>query len=175
MLASEVKAEESFQQLLKRVRTFSLGAYTHQDVPFEAIVEQLQPQRDLSRTPLFQVMFAYETSAPDKLNLEGVEASAFEVGAETAKFDLTIFLHEQDGKILGRIEYSTDLFEEQTVDRLVRHYENLLRSATSDTSLYIGELPLMDQPELELVLTEWNRTEGEYARGVGLHELLNPK
>ena len=170
VLASTVRADESFRHFLKRVRETSLGAYTHQDVPFEALVERLQPERDLSRTPLFQVMFAYENGAPDELSLEGLEASSFEVGAETAKFDLTFYLHERDGKIVGRVEYSTDLFERETIERMVGHYENLLRAATSDPELTIGELPLMGSRELDLILSEWNRTGREYGGAVALHE-----
>ena len=132
VLGSKVEPDESFQHLLKNVREASLEAYGRQDVPFELVVERLRPHRDLSRTPLFQVMLAYENGAPEELRLEGVEASWYEVDIETAKFDLTIYLQEQDGRITGRIEYSADLFEAPTIERMVRHYETLLRAAASD-------------------------------------------
>ena len=106
-----MEARESFRELVRRVREVTLGAYTHQEVPFEKLVEELQPERDLSHSPLFQVMLVLQNAPREALRLGAVELSAAGVTNETAKFDLTLELTESAEGVEGVWQYSTDLFE----------------------------------------------------------------
>ncbi|HEV2765298.1 MAG TPA: condensation domain-containing protein, partial [Pyrinomonadaceae bacterium] len=132
VLRTDLSGEPTFAELMRRVREVSLGAYAHQEVPFEKLVEELQPERDLSRSPLFQVMFALQTVSPSSSQSPADAAGrVWRMGGkgETAKFDLTLSLAEGGGRLLGAVEYNTDLFEEPTAVRLAEHFLNLARSA----------------------------------------------
>jgi non-ribosomal peptide synthetase component F len=127
VLRTELTGELSFRELLGRVRETALGAYTHQDVPFEQLVEELRPERDLSHTPLFQVLFVLQ-NAPRAAGLElpGLSLAVQAMESVTAKFDLTLSMVEGDGELGASFEYDTDLFEARTMERLARHFEMLL-------------------------------------------------
>ncbi|MCP4660598.1 MAG: non-ribosomal peptide synthetase, partial [bacterium] len=134
-------AEPSFRQLLSRVRRVALDAYAHQEVPFERLVEELQPQRDLSTTPLFQVMFALQNVPRETLSLPGLNLSpvATEAGG-TAKFEMTLSLEESAAGIFGGLEYNADLFDDSTMARLLAHFERLLEGAVEDPARRLSEL-----------------------------------
>ncbi|WP_426730644.1 amino acid adenylation domain-containing protein [Myxococcus faecalis] len=148
----------SFGELLKRVRKACLGAFAHQDVPFEQLVDALQPSRDLSRSPLFQVMFVMPgPTVPMSLQGLGVESLAFEPGM--SKFDLTLFVQEQPQSLVTSWEYNTDLFDEETVSRMAGHYLRLLQSALAQPAQDVETLPLLAESERHRLLVEWNATE----------------
>ncbi|WP_050501420.1 MULTISPECIES: non-ribosomal peptide synthetase [unclassified Streptomyces] len=162
VLRTDVSGDPSFAELLHRVRTADLAAYSHQDVPFERLVEVLNPARSLAHHPLFQVMLTFANTAGGDFSMSGLEVVREHVGADTAKLDLSFFLaeeHTEDGRpdgLHGAIQYAADLFEAETVramaDRLVR----LLTAAAADPNLPIGDLPILSDQERHSVLTGWN-------------------
>jgi amino acid adenylation domain-containing protein len=162
----------TFQELLSRVRETCLGAYAHQDLPFEKPVEELQPERDMSRNPLFQVMFLLQNTprhVPDVSNLT-IDRMIVESG--TAKFDLTLALTDRDGKLSGFIEYNTDLFDRSRVERMVAHFHNLLGGIVADPDQRISTLPLLTEKERHQLLVEWNDTTTAYPKDSCIHELF---
>jgi amino acid adenylation domain-containing protein len=161
VLSTELKGELSFREALARVREVSLGAYAHQDLPFEQLVEAVRPQRDLSRHPLFQVAFALQNVPFEAMKLPGLRLSALPVERSSSQFDLTLFAREGDDGLRLSVEYNTDLFERETIRRLLGHYETLLGGAVADPAQVISRLPLLSEPEYRQ-LEDWNRTSTEY-------------
>ncbi len=146
-LRTELWDDPSFRALVGRVRETTLGAYQHQDLPFERLVEELQPERSLSRTPLFQVMFAFQNAPPGGLELPGVTIEPLEFDYRSEKFDLTLTLMEHPEGLLGGVQYSTDLFDAATVERMCGHLVTLLGGAADDPSRPVSELPLLGAAE----------------------------
>src|SRR5215216_3464869 len=172
VVRNEVKGEESFRELLGRVRRVTLAGYAHEEVPFEKVVEALQPERSLSHSPLFQVVFAWQVSALPELQLAGVRARQLELGSETAKFDLTLQLEESGGAVRGWLEYNRDLFTAASMRRLIGHYQRLLQAAVQQPEQRLAELPLLGESERRQLLEEWNQTQGVYPRDACIHELF---
>lgn len=161
VLRGALDGNPSFIELLQRARESCLGAYAHQDVPFEQIVEALQPQRDLSRAPLFQVMFVLQNAPGSALELLGLTLRAIEVETQTTKFDLTLTVTETEGRLMAALEYDTDLYESPTIQRMLGHLETLLAGVAADPQLRLAELPLLSTDESHQLLHEWNATETE--------------
>ncbi|NVJ28107.1 amino acid adenylation domain-containing protein, partial [Myxococcus sp. AM011] len=162
-LRTQLRLDMSFRELLAQVRESTLGAYSHQDVPFEKLVEELQPQRDLSRSPLFQAMLALQTAAPSTPRSGADESTvlrALDVDSGTAKFDLSLLLVDSGDDIHGLLEFNTDLFDRSTAQRLGEHLSRLLQSAVSDPSQSLAHLPLLSAEEKHQLLTAWNDTSG---------------
>ncbi|MFJ6466861.1 amino acid adenylation domain-containing protein [Streptomyces sp. NPDC091387] len=158
VMRTDLSGDPSFGALLDRVRDTALGAYDHQDLPFERLVEELAPERDLSRTPLFQTMFVLQNT-PDgnAWGLPGLEVEPFAVRAEEAKFDLTLFLTERsDGSLDGNLVFAVDLFEHATARRLAGHFTTLLEAAVSGQGQRLSELGVLAGAERRRVLTEWS-------------------
>ncbi|WP_163996200.1 amino acid adenylation domain-containing protein [Pyxidicoccus caerfyrddinensis] len=165
-LRMDVEGEETFRSLLGRVRQACLGAYARQDVPFESLVDALQPARDLSRSPLFQVMFVLQSARPLP-SLPGLDASEVDFDAGMAKFDLTLFMRETPDGWLCIWEYSTALFDEATVQRLAGYYVRLLEAAVARPETRVGELPLLGAEERRQLVEEWSgRVDAEYTPGL---------
>jgi amino acid adenylation domain-containing protein len=157
-LRGDLSGDPSFRELLARVREAALGAYAHQDLPFEQLVEALQPERDLSRQPLFQAMFVLENTPAPQLQLPGLTLSPEPIESTSAKFDLTLLV-EQRGEVLhATLEYARDLFEPATIAAMAGHYLALLDAVVADPTLPISRAPLMSAPERERILTSWNDT-----------------
>jgi amino acid adenylation domain-containing protein len=172
VLRTKVKAEQSFRELLQHVRKMALGAYTHQDVPFEMLVEELQPVRSLSYLPLFQVMFVLQNAARGEVDLPELKMQALAAEAETAKFDLTLLVIETAGELVVSIEHNTDLFEKESISRMLQHFEHLLRSAVTDPQQKVSELALLSDEERHQLLVEWNQTEAGYPDENCIHQLF---
>jgi amino acid adenylation domain-containing protein len=172
VLRTELSDDPSFVELLGRVREACLGAYAHQDVPFEKLVEELRPQRDMSRQPLFQVMLAMQEWRGGELRLAGMDVEAIEGEGVTAKFDLTLSLREAGGGFDGWFEYNSDLFDAATIERMTGHFKRLLEGVVTDASARVSELPLMGEDERRLVLEVFNDTAREYPREATLHGLF---
>ncbi|MFE7111620.1 amino acid adenylation domain-containing protein [Streptomyces sp. NPDC057575] len=160
VLRTDLSGDPAFTELLDRVRDTALGAYDHQDLPFERLVEELAPDRDLSRNPLFQTMFALQnTPGADAWNLPDLVAEPVEPPVREAKFDLSMYLAEAaDGTLDGAVVYADDLFTEDTARRLAGHFTNLLAAATIRPHSALSELEMLDAEERHRVLTEWNDT-----------------
>src|SRR5262249_28561260 len=163
----------SFSKLLKRVKNVCLGAYAHQDVPFEKLVEELQPERDLGRSPLFQVKLTLQNAPQDGLWMEGIRLVG-EGGnqTQTAKFDLTVDITDAGQELVGMVEYSLDLFEEGTIRRLTHHYTNVLKAIAADSEKPISHLSLLSEAEKEQIVVEWNETWRSYPNDLCIHELF---
>jgi amino acid adenylation domain-containing protein len=163
VLRTNLTGDPSFRDLLKRVREVALGAYTHRDLPFEALVEALQPERDLSYPPLFQVMFVHQVSTTEAFELPGLTLSNVGVDNGSAKFDMTLFLVEGSGSLAAMLEYNSDLFDATTARRTLQLFENLLTTAVAEPEQPIAELELLSPAEQRRMLREWNETTREFA------------
>jgi amino acid adenylation domain-containing protein len=172
VLRGDLSGDPTFRELLGRAREVCLGAYAHQDLPFELLVEALQPQRDLSRTPLFQVMFILQNTPLPSLDLPGLSLSPLEADSGTAKFDLLLALAETEQGLAGNLEYNTDLFEAATARRLLGHFRNLLEAAVADPARRLSELPLLTEAERRQVLGEWSWTEAVRPEAQTVHRLF---
>ncbi|HYG62668.1 MAG TPA: amino acid adenylation domain-containing protein, partial [Thermoanaerobaculia bacterium] len=174
VLRTDLAGNPIFGELLERVREASLGAYTHQDVPFERLVEELVPDRDLSRSPLFQVMLVLQNDGGPGLSLPGLTLSPVPLRGQVAKFDLTLTLQEEE-RFRGGLEYDTSLFDGSTVTRLWARFENLLEGAVHAPDRPLGDLPLLSVAERHQALVEWNDTRrpaGDLGRLPLAHELI---
>ena len=171
---AEMSGNQKFSELLAQVRLRALEAYAHQDLPFEKLVEELQPERDLSRTPLFQVMFILQNvPSVDALGFADLRLSALDTDFRTSKFDLTLEMQETERGLAGSFEYSTDLFDSATIKRMLGHFEVLLGSIVAAPDGLLSELAVLREPERRQALVEWNDTQAEYRRAVCLHELFS--
>ena len=137
----------SFRELLGRVREVTLGAYAHQDLPFEKLVEELQPERNLSYHPLFQVMFALQNAPSQDIKLSSLSLSFLKLENQTAKFDLSLSMQETSSGLRGEFEYNTDLFEAATISRMIEHFQNLLQSIIANPEQHLSSLCLLSVAE----------------------------
>ena len=172
VLRSDLSGNPSFRTLLARVRDTALEAYTHQDLPFEKLVEELAPARDLSRHPLFQVLFVLQNAPGAPLSLDGVAVSRLSRGNQTAKFDLTLSVRESSVGLHLRWEYASDLFEAATIERMAGHFQILLEAIVTDPDQAIGALPLLTEAERHQVLVAWNDTAVAVPRQGCIHQLV---
>ncbi|MBB4639458.1 amino acid adenylation domain-containing protein, partial [Longimicrobium terrae] len=159
-------------ELLGRVRTAALQAQQNQDIPFEQVVERVRPARSLAYSPLFQVLFAWQNALGEPFALPGLDTGdAAEAALDTAKFDLSLALWEQDGRITGGLNYATALFDRSTVERHVAYLRLALEEMAADENRPVERLILLPAEERALVLDEWNRTEADYPAAC-VHELF---
>jgi amino acid adenylation domain-containing protein len=161
VLRGDLSGDPPFRELLRRVRETTLGAYAHQDLPFERLVEELQPERDLSRNPLFQVLFALQNAPEEHLELAGLKLTWQWVDSTTAKFDLMLWTHEEQGEIVLLLEYATDLFRASTVERMRDHLAALLDGILAAPDAPLSALPLLAPAERRRILGDWNDTARE--------------
>ena len=171
VLRTNLAGNPSFEELLQRVRETALGAYAHQDLPFELLVEQLQSERDLSHTPLFQVMFVLQNAPMSALELPDLTLTALENESKTAQFDLTLSMRETEFGLEGSWEYNTDLFESATIARMVGHFQTLLEAIVANPQQCLSDLPILTQTEQQL-LGSWNDTEVNYPQALCIHQLF---
>ena len=173
VLRSDLSGNPSFRQLLPRVRHTALAAYSHQDLPFEKLVEALQPERSLSHAPLFQVMFAWQTVAqPAALSLPHLRLSPWATENRTAKFDLSLSLAQDGDHLGGVLEYNRDLFTAATIQRMINHFFILLEETIADPDRPITQIPLLSPAERQQLLLDWNDTGAPYPQEQGIHELF---
>ncbi|HEY0512849.1 MAG TPA: amino acid adenylation domain-containing protein [Thermoanaerobaculia bacterium] len=187
VLRSDLRGSSSFEELLEQVRRNALGAFEHQDYPFPLLVEDLQPERDPSRSPLFQVMFVLQ-KAP---HLQGQDLTAFALNEEGARlavgglplvsmpleeriaqFDLTLTVGENAGELEAAFNYNTDLFGAETIDRMTRHFETLLAGIAADPARRVADLPLLTDAERYRMLVKWNHTRAYYPETALIHGLF---
>jgi amino acid adenylation domain-containing protein len=170
VLRTNLSGNPTFCELLGRVRETVLGALAHDEMPFEHVVRELQPHRDLSRNPLVQVVFSLEPplAAPNPT----WDMTQWDVGTGAAKFELSFLLDERPDGIVGRITYNKDLFEAATIDRMLGHWQILLASIVADPTQRLSELPILTEPEQHQMLVEWNQTRAEFPSQSLLHELV---
>jgi len=172
VLRTDLSSDPSFRQLLQRVRSVTSAAQAHDETPFELVVEALKPDRTLAYAPLFQVMFGYQNAPREPFELAGMAVAPFDIEIRTSMFDLRLFLWEQPDGIRLTLEYSTDLFDRETIQRMLGHFQSLLEGAVAQPELPVSELPLLSADERHALLFEWNATEASYPAAVPLCELI---
>jgi amino acid adenylation domain-containing protein len=172
VLRTELSEGMTFIELLEAVRETTLGAHANRDYPFEKLLEALQPERDLSRTPVFQVFFDLQKLTRLPIAPEGLEVEYLKLDTRTEKFNISLSLIESPSELGGQIGYSTQLFDASTAERMASHYLTLLEEVVADPSRRISELPLLGEEERRRLLVEWNDTEAAFARDKCVHELF---
>jgi amino acid adenylation domain-containing protein len=170
-LRTDLSDNPTFRELLEREREVALGAYDHQEIPFEKLLEELAPERDRSRSPLIQVMFLLDTPAsPPKLR--GLEVSSLEVDTGAAKYDLILALSEGPDELKGKIEYNTDLFDAATITRFLGHFEALLASIAEEPERRILDLGILRAEARKQLLEGFNQTRAPFPRDRCVHQLV---
>ena len=184
VLRTDLSGNPTFQELLRRVREVTLDAYAHQDLPFERLVHALQPRRDLSRNPLFQVMFAFHDSPVPELKFSGLTGTIEYRQNDSAKFDLNVVVIPRAEQLMSRAsqgegaevamiwEYDTALFDASTIARMAGHYHTLLESIVANPQQPISALPILAQPEQHQLLVQWNDTRTHYPSDCCIHQLF---
>ena len=172
VMRSDLSGNPGFRQLLGRVQETALDAYAHQDLPFEKLVEELKPERNLSRSPIIQVMFSLLNAPQQPLELSGVEVRRMEVENGTSKFDLSLYAMETAEGLRCVLEYNTDLFDADRMERMAGHWEMLLEGIVAHPEQSVHELPLLTPREREQLLVEWNQTRADFPRDKCIHELV---
>ncbi|MGB3292551.1 MAG: amino acid adenylation domain-containing protein [Phormidesmis sp.] len=172
VLRTDLSGNPTFTEVLNRVRQVALEAYAHQDVPFEQLVSALQPDRNLSHSPLFQVMFTLQPSPLKDWEVPGVTLTPLEIESVTAKFDLFLSLTESESGLTGIWEYNSDLFDPSTMTAMIGHFQTLLRAIASHPEQQLADLPLLSEPEQHQLMETWNSTQVVYPQRQGLHQLF---
>ncbi len=172
VIKSSFSGKPSFREHLKSVRTTALDAYAHQDFPFELLVEALQPERNLSHTPIFQAAFSLQTVSMPELDIQDVEITPFGVNSGNSKYDLTLVMEEKSNCLAGTLEYNAEIFEEKTIVRMMQHFESLFAGIVANPDEAISNLPILSIEERKLVLEEWNRTDAHTPVDQCAHELF---
>jgi amino acid adenylation domain-containing protein len=172
VLRTDFSGNPTFSEILSRVRDVCLNAYSHQDLPFEKLVEKLKPERDTSRNPLFQVMFVLQNATRAFGGIPGLRINPIEIETTRSPFDVSLFLRERDGKYFGYFEYSTDLFDASTIERMAGHYQTLLQAAVANPDQSLATIPILTEAERQQILVEWNDTAADYPKDKCIHELF---
>jgi amino acid adenylation domain-containing protein len=169
---TDVSGDPAFRQVLRRVRQATLGAYEHLDLPFEKLVAELRPERSLSHTPVFQVLFELDDAEHGRARLPGVEVGDVDFAMGATKYDLSLVLTPSEGGLRGGVTYATDLFERGTVVRMMEHLRRVLEQVADDADLPVSRLSLIDPAERARVIEEWNRTDAPYPADRCIHQLF---
>ncbi|WP_242046405.1 MULTISPECIES: non-ribosomal peptide synthetase [Calothrix] len=172
VLRTDFSGELSFKQLLARVKSTALEAYSHQDLPFEKLVEELKPERDLSYNPLFQVVFVLQNIRIPTPQVAGISISCNETYNGASKFDLTLFVEEREQELVTTIEYNSDLFNVETIKRMLGHYATLLKGIIAKPDSSITKISLLTPAEEYQLLVEWNNTNKNYSDNLCIHHLF---
>jgi amino acid adenylation domain-containing protein len=171
-LRTDLSGEPEFRELLRRVRAAALGAYAHQQVPFDKVVDAVQPKRDLSHAPLCQIVFGLRENPVKQYSMGATTFQLLGTHNGTSKFDLTLEAIQSDAGVVLSAEYSTDLFDAPTIRRMLHHYLVLLEAAADKPSTRISQLPLLNAEEQYRAIVEWNRTAAPYPDHLCAHQLI---
>lgn len=172
VLRTDLSGDPSFQELLSRVRTVAMDAYAHQDLPFEKLVAELRLQRDLSRTPIFQVAFVFQNTPFPSMNVPGLNIKLLPIDRRAAQFDLSLIVNESKKGLEGAFEYNTDIFESSTIERMSSSFQSLLADAVNHPSKRLSMLAIMSENEQQRIVIKFNETSAYYPRDKCVHELF---
>ncbi|TWR87046.1 AMP-binding protein, partial [Pseudomonas chlororaphis subsp. chlororaphis] len=174
VLKADIDGQMTVAQLLQQVKQRALEAQAHQDLPFEQLVEALQPERSLSLSPLFQVMFNHRvTSADSQLqSMAQLDIDVVTWDEGVAQFDLALDIEEAPAELRASLSYATDLFEAATIERMARHWQNLLQGMVADRQQSLAQVVLLDDSEQQQILTLWDRTDAGFSAQRLVHELV---
>jgi natural product biosynthesis luciferase-like monooxygenase protein/amino acid adenylation domain-containing protein len=171
-IRTDLSGSPDFRSLLRRVREGALGAFANQDVPFDRVVDALRLGRDPSRSPLFQVLFILQNTPFPHLHLPGLDFDPVDVDPGAAKFDLTLSMIAESDGFKGQFEYNTDLFDEDSIDRMVGHLLTLLEGVVASPDVAVGLLPILEEAERDRMLLQWNDTSREVGEPATLHGMV---
>jgi amino acid adenylation domain-containing protein len=172
VLRNNLNGNPSFRELLHRVREVTLDAYAHQDLPFEMLVEELHPERDLSRNPLYEVMFVLQNSPVSVQEVSGLTLRTLEFDSGTAQLDIFLSLSESQEGLTGSLEYNTDIFDSTTITQFINNFQTLLENIVTNPEQHLNELSLLTTSEREQLLFKFNQTRADYPQDVSLHQLF---
>ncbi|HEY6351462.1 MAG TPA: amino acid adenylation domain-containing protein [Candidatus Angelobacter sp.] len=172
VMRANLSGAPTFREVLRRVRDAALSGYANQNLPFERLVEELAPERDLSRSPVFQVMFTLRKASMSKSDFGGLELNPVEVEVSSSKCDLVLLVEERPQELIMSLNYSTDLFVAEMVRRMLGHYERLLAAAVAGPENRIQDMAMLTENESQQILVEWNQTRTEYPRNKTMMELF---
>jgi amino acid adenylation domain-containing protein len=172
VLRNNLSGNPSFNEFLHRVREVTLDAYAHQDLPFEIVVEELQPERDLSRNPLYEVMFVLQNTPTSVQEVSGLTLRTLEFDSGTAQLDIFLSMSESEEGLLGCLEYNTDIFGSGTIAQFIKNFQTLLENIVSNPEQHLSELSLLTATEQEQLLFKFNQTRVDYSQDVSLHQLF---
>ncbi|MBG9687406.1 non-ribosomal peptide synthetase, partial [Bacillus mycoides] len=175
VVRTDISGDVSFRDLLRRVREVTLEAYAHQDVPFEKLVDELNVERDLSHSPLFQVMFMFRNIMTFEKKLSGLHLQEIDIDRDVSKFDLTLFVEEEKDELQGIFEYNEDLFNESTISRMAESFCTLLEGIVTNPEESIKKLPIMSSEEQRKSLVDWNDTTKGYPLEKGMHQFFEDR
>ncbi len=171
-LRCDLSGDPGFRELLSRMRDNVMKAYEYQDIPFEKLVEAIQPERDMSRNPLFQVMLVLQNQGVDTFEFTGLTVGHLPVPNTTSKFDLLFSLEEHEGCLLGVMEYNTDLYNDDTIQRMLGHYEQILTHVLASPTSPISQIRLLTESEEHVLLHEWNATACKHGGDQVIHRMF---
>ena len=169
---TDLSGKPTFRQLLQRVRQTALDAYDHQDLPFEQLIQELNPPRDTSRSPLFQVMFALQNIQDRYLNLSALQEETVPFENDAAHFEWTLFVYNRGKTLGGSLAYNTDLFSAATIDRVIGHFKVLLAGVVATPDQVIDQVSLLSDAEYQRIMHDWNATQRDYPRDLCVHQLF---
>jgi amino acid adenylation domain-containing protein len=172
VLRADLSGNPTFKELLAHVRNVCLAAYEHQDLPFEKLVQEVKPDRDQSRNPLFQVMFVLQNATRAVAPLDDLRIEPIETENRRSLFDLSLFLRERNGRYIGCFEYNTDLFDALTIEQMGEHIQKLLEGIVANPDQPISMIPLFNAVERRQLLVEWNDTTADYPTEKCIHQLF---
>jgi len=172
VLRNDLSGHPTFRKLLAQAKATALEAYTHQDIPFEMLVEMLQPQRDLSHSPLFQVMLVLQNAPQQSLELPGLTITPLVAETGTAKFDLSLIAMEGAEEMQLSLEYNTDLFDASTMERWLDHFQTLLTGLVADPDMRLAEYPLMSADQVHQMIVDWNQTSADFPADRCVHQVF---
>jgi amino acid adenylation domain-containing protein len=175
VIRTDVSDNPSFVKLLERIKEKTLQAYAHQDVPFEKLVEELQPERSLSHNPLFQVMFVLQNTPVEDLQLPDLRLTPLQMESATVKFDLSLSMAETEKGLEGAWEYNSDLFAKETIHRMVKNFQTLLAAIVTNCHQRLRELPLITASEQKQLLLGFNNTQRKYSQDLCIHHLFEAR
>ncbi|HEX2269383.1 MAG TPA: amino acid adenylation domain-containing protein, partial [Pyrinomonadaceae bacterium] len=172
VLRTDLSGDPTFSELLKRVREVTLEGYAHQDVSFEKLVEVMQPKRELGYTPLFQHVFSLQSDPRQQMQLSGLTLDWYPIESGTAKFDMVFNLWDTEQGLSGSVDYNTDLFDRDSITRLLDQFQVLLKGIVNDPQRRLSQFQLLSDESHHEVVVEWNRTEADYPSHQCIHELI---
>lgn len=175
VMRADFRDDLRFRQLLAQVKETALSAYAHQDFPFDKLVEELQPQRDLSHMPIIQAMFALQNTPDEAIELPGLTMKPMNVESGTARFDLSLNVWENGPALTGHLSYRTDLFDAATIKRMLTHFRTLLESIANHPDEHVAALSILLEDERRQLLHGWNPAESSFRQDVSLHRLFEAR
>ncbi|MFM6012960.1 MAG: condensation domain-containing protein, partial [Dolichospermum sp.] len=172
VLRTKLTGNPNFREILNQVRQVATDAHNYQDIPYNQVVEALNPQRNLSYNPVFQILFDLQHSLTDKLQLPGLTLQPFLGEHSTSKFDLSLIIEDRGTELIGVWEYSSDLFTQETITRITENFQTLLNGIVNNPEIPIKQLPIISAFEQQQILENWNNTQQDYPESFCIHELF---